>query len=91
MTALNSTVKSTPFWKREDIWLLAMGDWLLAIGDGLLAIGDGLLAIGDEVWVVAPTWMPTSGVMPISAPIAKTMTVKKIALAKLTAAKSTVA
>ena len=76
MTALNSTVKSTPFWKREDIWLLAMG--------------DGLLAIGDEVcW--EPTWMPTSGVIPISAPMAKTMTVKKMALAKLTAAKSTVA
>ena len=90
MTALNSTVKSTPFWKREDIWLLAMGDWLLAIGDGLLAIGDGLLAIGDEVcW--APTWIPTRVVIPINAPMAKTMTVKKIALAKLTAAKSTVA
>ena len=55
-----------------------------------MAIGDGLLAIGDEVcW--APTWIPTRGVMPISAPMAKTMTVKKIALAKLTAAKSTVA
>ena len=40
---------------------------------------------------IFPTSIPTKGVKPISAPMAKTMTVKNSALEKLTAARSTVA
>ena len=81
---LNRTVKSIPFWKREDMRLR---------GEEARGLSDCSQCSPLEVMLEErlPTWIPTRGVKPINAPMAKTMTVKKMALEKLTAAKSTVA
>ena len=85
---LNRTVKSIPFWKREAMIALQSDHSLRSLLDVRpLTLLDCSLSLAVRL----PTWIPTRGVKPINAPMAKTMTVKKRALEKLTAAKSTVA